>query len=67
MLILAIVLFIDKTRTLGDARTALWIGAMCGAGIVLIVESVVSVRVLASMDRSASESRLSERPPAARA
>ena len=59
MAILAFTLFIDKSRDLGDARTALWIGAMVGAGVVLIVESAVSIRILAAMDRVTSASRIS--------
>lgn len=67
MLILVCALLFDKTRDLGDARTALWIGAMCGAGLVLIVESVVAVRVLAAMDRSALPSNRSPSQAAAQA
>jgi hypothetical protein len=67
MVILACALFFDQTRNLGDARTALWIGSMCGAGIALIVESAVSVRFLAAMDRSASSSQCSQTRPAAHA
>jgi hypothetical protein len=67
MLILVFALFIDKTRDLADGRTALWIGTMCGAGLVLIIESAVSIRVLAALDRSASSSRFSSPRPAAQA
>ncbi len=67
MMVLVCALIFDKTRDLGDARTALWIGAMVGAGVVLIVESAVAVRVLAAMDKSASALKVSDTRPAAHA
>lgn len=54
LIILAITLFFAKTRVPADAHTALWIGAMCGAGLVLIVESAFAVSILSSMDKSVS-------------
>ena len=53
ILILAVTLLIDKTRTTVDGHTALWIGAVCGAGVVLVVEAVAAVRILSTMDKAA--------------
>ena len=67
IVILAVALAIDKSRDLGDARTAFWIGTMIGTGVVLLIESAVSIRILAAMERSASASRGSGPSPAPQA
>jgi len=53
ILILGLTLAIDKVRTSTDGHAALWIGAVCGAGVVLVVEAAAAVRILSTMDKAA--------------
>ncbi len=65
-MVLVFTLVIDKTRDLGPGHAAMWIAAMCGAGVVLVIESIVAVRILASMDKSSRPSLVHEHRSVAR-
>jgi hypothetical protein len=54
MIILAIVLVIDQSRDLGTAHKALWVAALCAAGVILVIETGAAIRILSSMEKSAS-------------
>jgi len=64
ILILAVALSLERSNNVGDARTALWIGVLCGAAAAMIIEAVVSIRILASMDKSALIGATEPRPAA---
>jgi hypothetical protein len=64
LLILAIMLILERTRDLGDSRTALWIGVLCGAATILVIEAVASIRIIASMDKPRLVEATEPRPAA---
>ncbi len=48
--VLGLALAFDQTRDL-TPRSAYWVGVMTGAGLILIVESILAIRLLAQMEQ----------------
>lgn len=66
LLILAIGFAFHQTKDLGEAKKAFWVATMAGAGLILIVESALAVRMLTRLEHAKANSTPSAGRPAAR-
>lgn len=63
LLIMAVALFFSQTREI--VKAPFWVGTMSGAGVILVIESIVSITILSRLERlKTAQSSAAQSPPA---